>query len=151
MTQTAADSAQMALLERLEPRLLLSGSTPLSELFGHALAAEPNPFGDIEISSQPPTPGDANLDRYVDGLDYNIWSDHYLHTGVGWDSGEFTGDDLVDGLDYNIWSQHYGTQPEPDPPPDDPVPGSDVTWYTEDLGDGLRLMVLGTDGDDAIT
>jgi len=51
-------------------------------------------------------------------------------------------------------------EPEPDPAPDpapDPsppgeyVPGSEVAWYTEDLSEGVGLVVLGTDGADQIT
>ncbi|KPK80364.1 MAG: hypothetical protein AMJ81_12170 [Phycisphaerae bacterium SM23_33] len=132
------------MLERLEPRTLLSGSTPWGEALAHAIAGESD-IGAVEV-----LPGDANRDGQVDGLDYNLWSDNYLAAGAGWEGGDFNGDGLVDGLDYNIWSQYY--QPQPDPaPPDDPVPGSDVTWHTEDLPGGLGLVVLGTDGADAIT
>ncbi|KPK78954.1 MAG: hypothetical protein AMJ81_14185 [Phycisphaerae bacterium SM23_33] len=60
--------------------------------------------------------GDANLDRTVDGLDYNTWSLHYLQTGWGWTGGNFNCDDLVDGLDYSYWAIYHGVSydlPEP--------------------------------------
>ena len=50
--------------------------------------------------------GDANYDGRTDGLDYNVWSLHYLQPG-GWGDGNFNTDGVVDGLDYNIWSLHY--------------------------------------------
>ncbi|KPK86089.1 MAG: hypothetical protein AMJ81_02095 [Phycisphaerae bacterium SM23_33] len=52
------------------------------------------------------TPGDANCDGSVDGLDYNAWSLHYLQGG-NWEFGDFNGDAVVDGLDYNLWSLNY--------------------------------------------
>ncbi|KPK83503.1 MAG: hypothetical protein AMJ81_08120 [Phycisphaerae bacterium SM23_33] len=61
----------------------------------------------------PPGPGDADENGCVDGLDYNIWSGHYLECGHaawsegGWTVGNFNEDDCVDGLDYNIWSLNY--------------------------------------------
>ena len=55
--------------------------------------------------------GDANMDEFVDGLDYAIWSNHYSQTGLGWTKGNFNGDAAVDGLDYVVWSNHYMPQP----------------------------------------
>ena len=58
-------------------------------------------------------PGNANADGWVDGLDYNVWSLHYLECGHpawsdgGWTVGNFNEDDCVDGLDYNVWSLYY--------------------------------------------
>lgn len=57
--------------------------------------------------------GDANLDGYVEGADYTIWSDNYLQTGQSWQDGDFNGDGLVDGGDYTIWSDNYGLGPGP--------------------------------------
>lgn len=55
----------------------------------------------------PPTPGDANGDRNVNGADYAIWADHFLQTGKNWSHADFTGDGLVDGADYTVWADHF--------------------------------------------
>jgi len=61
----------------------------------------------------PAAGGDANLDGCVDGLDYNLWSLHYLEQQVppwsegGCEYGNFNADEVVDGLDYNVWSLNY--------------------------------------------
>lgn len=54
------------------------------------------------------TPGDANGDGYVDGLDYVIWLNHYSRQASGISNGDFNSDGNVDGLDYVIWLNHYG-------------------------------------------
>ncbi len=66
-----------------------------------------NVVGVLEV----PPPGDANWDDYVDGLDYVVWSNNYLHTSVGWDGADFNGDGIADGLDYVMWSNFYSPQP----------------------------------------
>ena len=49
--------------------------------------------------------GDATLDGYVDGSDFNRWNDAKFHcTGRSWSDGNFTGDDFVDTSDFNIWN-----------------------------------------------
>jgi len=58
-----------------------------------------------------PPPGDANRDGYVDGLDYAVWSNNYLHTSVGWAGADNNGDGIADGLDYVIWSNLYNPHP----------------------------------------
>ena len=67
------------------------------------------------------TPGDANLDGCVDGLDYITWSNHYQEDDKWWQHGDFTGDGVVDGLDYVAWSNNYG---EGCPPGLVPEPGA---------------------------
>ena len=54
------------------------------------------------------SPGDANGDGKVDGLDYIIWLNNYNQTTVnGASDGDFNGDGKVDGLDYVIWLNNY--------------------------------------------
>jgi len=55
------------------------------------------------------SPGDANGDGIVDGLDYVIWSNNYelFVGGKIWGQADFTGDGIVDGLDYVVWSNNY--------------------------------------------
>lgn len=54
------------------------------------------------------TPGDANRDGKVDGVDYMIWLNHYNQsTGNGISDGDFNKSGKVDGLDYVIWLNNY--------------------------------------------
>lgn len=54
------------------------------------------------------TPGDANRDGSVDGVDYMIWLNHYNQTtGNGIEDGDFNKSGKVDGLDYVIWLNNY--------------------------------------------
>ena len=48
-------------------------------------------------------PGDANLDRVVDGLDFVIWNNHKFGSG-GWCDGDFNHDGSVDGSDFIVWN-----------------------------------------------
>ena len=48
-------------------------------------------------------PGDANLDGFVDGSDWNIWNDHKFTTSQGWCQGDFSGDGIVNATDWNLW------------------------------------------------
>ena len=66
-----------------------------------------NVIGVLEV----PPPGDANLDDYVDGLDYVVWSNNYQQTDVGWEGADYNGDGVTDGLDYVLWSNFYSPQP----------------------------------------
>jgi hypothetical protein len=73
------------------------------------------------MASYPATPGDANLDGCVDGLDYTIWSNNYQESDKWWQGGDFTGEGYVDGLDYVAWSNNYlagcpAAVPEPGSP-----------------------------------
>jgi uncharacterized protein (DUF362 family) len=57
-----------------------------------------------------PTPGDANGDGLVNGVDYVVWLNHYKQSGSGGPSiGDFNNSGLVDGVDYVIWLNNYGT------------------------------------------
>ena len=54
------------------------------------------------------TPGDANADGKVDGLDYVIWLTNYAAPApIGPTDGDFNSDAKVDGLDYVIWLTNY--------------------------------------------
>lgn len=52
--------------------------------------------------------GDANLDRVVDGSDFNLWNAHKFQNG-GWADGDFNGDATIDGSDFNLWNAHKFT------------------------------------------
>lgn len=54
-------------------------------------------------------PGDASLDRVVDGVDFNLWNANKFSSGKGWCEGDFNGDTVVDGLDFNLWNAHKFT------------------------------------------
>ncbi len=60
-------------------------------------------------SGNPYLPGDANLDSYVDGLDFIIWNAHKFTSTAAWCSGDFNADGFVDGLDFIIWNAHKFT------------------------------------------
>lgn len=49
-------------------------------------------------------PGDANLDFFVDGSDFNIWNANKFSTNTDWCAGNFNGDVGVDASDFNIWN-----------------------------------------------
>ncbi len=53
--------------------------------------------------------GDANLDGYVDGLDFTIWNSHKFTANFDWSSGNFNADVFVDGVDFTIWNSHKFT------------------------------------------
>jgi predicted outer membrane repeat protein len=48
--------------------------------------------------------GDANLDGFVDGLDFIIWNANKFTTLAEWCAGDFNADHFVDGLDFIIWN-----------------------------------------------
>ncbi|MCA9264711.1 MAG: hypothetical protein KDA60_12710 [Planctomycetales bacterium] len=50
--------------------------------------------------------GDANLDRQVDGVDFQIWQEHRFTDCVHWACGNFNGDRVTDGSDFNLWLSH---------------------------------------------
>lgn len=62
-------------------------------------------------------PGDANLDRVVDGQDFNIWNASRFQASGFWTQGDFNFDGLVDGSDFNLWNSNKFTSaiivPEP--------------------------------------
>jgi len=55
--------------------------------------------------------GDANGDCRVDGIDFNVWLNHYNPTQTvsgGPSVGDFDTSGKVDGIDFVIWLSHYG-------------------------------------------
>ncbi len=50
--------------------------------------------------------GDANLDRAVDGIDFDTWNNHKFQSCTGWAMADFNGDGSTDGSDFNVWNSH---------------------------------------------
>lgn len=48
--------------------------------------------------------GDANLDGFVDGLDFILWNESRFTASLAWDNGNFNGDGFVDGQDFILWN-----------------------------------------------
>jgi hypothetical protein len=48
--------------------------------------------------------GDANLDSFVDGSDFNLWNSNKFTSVAAWSKGDFNADGVVDGSDFNIWN-----------------------------------------------
>jgi hypothetical protein len=48
--------------------------------------------------------GDANLDGFVDGLDFIEWNTNKFTSVAAWCAGDFNADGVVDGLDFIIWN-----------------------------------------------
>ncbi|MHC4983485.1 MAG: C2 family cysteine protease [Planctomycetota bacterium] len=119
--------------EALEPRLLLSSGT-WPELSAEATVR----------------PGDANEDGIVDTQDFAALKSNLGQAG-GWNEGDFNSDSLVDAEDFTILKAHLGEGTEDSSGSDDYLPGGEVTWRSEELDGGAGLVVLGTDGGDAIT
>ena len=55
-------------------------------------------------SGNPYLPGDANLDGFVDGSDFNAWNGSKFTANSDWTRGDFNADGFVDGSDFNIWN-----------------------------------------------
>ena len=53
--------------------------------------------------------GDANLDGFVDGLDFIEWNTNKFTTVAAWCSGDFNADGFVDGLDFIAWNANKFT------------------------------------------
>ena len=51
-------------------------------------------------SGNPYLLGDANLDAFVDGLDFLIWNANKFSETAAWCSGDFTADGTIDGEDF---------------------------------------------------
>lgn len=59
----------------------------------------------LDATGKVTLPGDANLDGFVDGSDFNIWNaNKFTSGGVSWAHGDFNCDDVVDGSDFNVWN-----------------------------------------------
>ncbi len=66
----------------------------------------------ISDSTGPATPGDANLDGYVNVTDLGILATNYgITSGMGWGEGDFTDDGAVNVNDLGILATWYGTVP----------------------------------------
>ena len=50
--------------------------------------------------------GDANLDGYVDGLDFLAWNASKFSNIAAWTAGDFNADGAVDGLDFILWNEN---------------------------------------------
>lgn len=53
--------------------------------------------------------GDANLDGFVDGTDFNLWNAHKFTATAAWCAGDFSADGRVDGSDFNLWNANKFT------------------------------------------
>ncbi len=53
--------------------------------------------------------GDANLDGFVDGSDFNIWNQNKFTTSSHWCGANFNGDAVIDGSDFNAWNANKFT------------------------------------------
>jgi hypothetical protein len=47
--------------------------------------------------------GDANLDRFVDGVDFNIWNANNSMPIAAWSRGDFTANGVVNNADFDVW------------------------------------------------
>ena len=65
-------------------------------------------------------PGDANLDGYVDGLDFVAWNGNKFSSTLAWDGGDWNADGVADGQDFVVWNANkftssHGNRPVPEP------------------------------------
>ena len=60
-------------------------------------------------SGNPYLLGDANLDGFVDGSDFNIWNSNKFQMENAWTRGDFNSDGFVDGSDFNFWNSNKFT------------------------------------------
>ncbi len=54
--------------------------------------------------------GDANLSGKVDGSDYSLIDNGFLHHLMGWGNGDFNYDGVVDGSDYTLIDNAFNSQ-----------------------------------------
>jgi hypothetical protein len=98
-------------LDSLMQRILRYSQDPVYDLTGDRRVT----FTDLEewlseagrnnLPSQAPfLAGDANLDGFVDGSDFNIWNANKFRTTGLWSQGDFNADGVTDGSDFNIWN-----------------------------------------------
>lgn len=53
--------------------------------------------------------GDANLDGFVDGSDFNAWNAHKFTNQASWCAGDFTANGAIDGSDFSVWNSNKFT------------------------------------------
>jgi glucose/arabinose dehydrogenase len=99
-------------IDALTAEIAGGGNDPLFDLTGDAIvdlldrdawlaiAATENGF------SAPYLLGDANLDGFVDGIDFIIWNENKFTSAAAWCKGDFSADGFVDGLDFILWNNH---------------------------------------------
>ncbi|MEZ6072272.1 MAG: SBBP repeat-containing protein [Pirellulales bacterium] len=68
------------------------------------------------ITNVPLTPGDANGDGKVNGLDYLVWAENFDDNPADDPpgspaNGDFNDDGRVDGLDYLVWAENFEAGP----------------------------------------
>jgi hypothetical protein len=49
-------------------------------------------------------PADANLDGFVDGVDFTIWNANKFTNDTAFCDGNFNADSVIDGIDFTIWN-----------------------------------------------
>ncbi len=82
-------------------------------------------------------PGDANLDRTINGLDIGILARNWVQSGKTWAEGDFNGDGIVSSIDMAIlasrWQQMDGSTG---------MSGLFVAAIPEPAGMGLALLAI---------
>ncbi len=133
-------------VESLEIRSLLSATPWQGDCAAtEAPAAAAAPVASVTVSIIPPItipkPGDANGDDVVDFLDYQVFADHYLQSGV-WSDGDFNVDLFVDGADYTIWADNCSVTPLPVTAEAVPAPAAAAIPGDEEIDDLATDSVL---------
>lgn len=59
--------------------------------------------------ASPYYPADANLDGFVEGLDFIAWNNHKFTASLAASEGDFNADGVVDGRDFIVWNDHKFT------------------------------------------
>ena len=54
-------------------------------------------------------PGDANLDKNSNIIDFNVWNSHKFNSGTVWTEGNFDDNTITDVRDFNIWNTNKFT------------------------------------------
>src|SRR5207248_11086633 len=63
-----------------------------------------------DLSAYIPRAGDANVDGFVNYLDFNILATHFgTSSGAVWLDGDFNFDGIVNALDFNALATNFGT------------------------------------------
>jgi peptidyl-prolyl cis-trans isomerase A (cyclophilin A) len=100
--------------------------------------------GDLEFLFTVASPGDANLDGWVDRADVLALKEHFGAAAQAWGDGDSDGDGDVDACDYVALKAHCGTRVPSGRPPALATPPAGK--YVIDPGGGG--LTIGVDGDD---